>query len=223
MSGDTTPAGSYKMPTPDVANPTPGAVDMLDYGSPEHSAELLEILRRRRIQLEMSCETMDEIAGWGSTRATKIMSKPPIRQLGLHTIFDALGALAFRIRIEHDPEQYEKIRTRLKKRSVGQDSGAVRKKLMRTAATHKVVRLFLAPDFMRKIAAKGGKSRGQKMTKRQRSRSARKAATARWANHVPGTSPKAKPPAAKPPRRPRSIALGAAIRLAAPRCASMLV
>ncbi|WGR91851.1 hypothetical protein MTX26_15935 [Bradyrhizobium sp. ISRA443] len=78
-------------------------------------AELVQLLRERRNELDITHETIDDISGLQSGYTGKLLSPVPIKQLGAVSLGAMLGALALKIvRIElvEDPEQADRMRPR---------------------------------------------------------------------------------------------------------------
>ena len=76
--------------------------------------------------------------------------------------------------VEHDQTQLEQLKQRAQwvKRKYRPPKPAV--------SEHRPVTIFLSPDFLRSIRAKGAAALYRKLTPKQRSAKARKAARARW-------------------------------------------
>lgn len=121
-------------------------------------------------QVGISYATFDAIAGWAPTFGSKILAEPPMRQVGLDSLFVALQSVALKITVHHDPEQYEIIKNRLKGRDATRvhPGGKQKRKLME-----------ISPDFMRLISAMGNQARSQKLSPERRQEIARHAALAR--------------------------------------------
>ena len=75
--------------------------------------ELIAAIRERRDDLDLSCLTIDGIAGWADGYAGKALSPNPMKGLGPKALEAILGALALkivRIEIVDDPDQAAKAR-----------------------------------------------------------------------------------------------------------------
>ena len=79
-------------------------------GEAKNYDELLALLKRRRDQLHVSLETVDALSGLPSGYSA---APTKIRALGPVSLPLLLGALALRLLVAVDPEQYERIRKRL--------------------------------------------------------------------------------------------------------------
>jgi hypothetical protein len=82
-------------------------------------AELLDVLRDRREELNLSFATLNELAGLGDGYAEKLLSPRPSKQLGPDSLWGVLVALALGIAqviIVEDPEQAARISGRWKPR-----------------------------------------------------------------------------------------------------------
>lgn len=129
------------------------------------------MMRARVLELGISHETLDAIAGWQSGYASKLLAKPPIRQVGLHTLFIALGSLGLAMRLEDDPQGLERLRTRMVERNP---------KFVRAGSRDRGIKLHFTADFLKQIRAEGGRARMAKLSPRQRTALARKANRIRW-------------------------------------------
>lgn len=132
---------------------------------------LLEAIRRRIEELNLSHETVEHLAGLQSGYLSKVIADPPPKRMSPFTQFLILQALGLRVRLEEDPELIEKIRGRWSKRKL--------RKSMRTAVSMDRV-IHLPPDFMRRISRMGCEARMRKLSPERRSALARHAAMARW-------------------------------------------
>lgn len=93
--------------------------------------QLLQVVRERRDELDLSHETLDAISGLANGYVSKLMSDPPVRGFGemsLQALLDALGLrIAFAVIME-DPERVERVRARWrprKRRPNGQTATSV--------------------------------------------------------------------------------------------------
>jgi hypothetical protein len=81
--------------------------------------ELLQVLRARRDELDLSHGTIDGISGACDGYTGKLLCDPPVRGFGAESLAAILGALALRmVRVEiiEDPQQAERVRARWKPR-----------------------------------------------------------------------------------------------------------
>ena len=140
---------------------------------------LHRILRDRIEELNVARSTVDHVAGLPSGYSGKILSPQPTKRLGKLLLGSMLGGLALRLVVEEDPEQFERIKSRLVERQAGQ----TRPKLHADAkpvSIHDEARRLLQ-NAMRRNGRKGVRARMKKLTPEERSRVARQAARARWA------------------------------------------
>lgn len=93
--------------------------------------QLLQVVRDRRDELDLSHETLDAITGLQNGYVSKLMADPPVRGFGemsLQALLDALGLrIAFAVIME-DPERVERVRARWrprKRRPNGQTATSV--------------------------------------------------------------------------------------------------
>ncbi|MCK1627407.1 hypothetical protein IVA98_30700 [Bradyrhizobium sp. 160] len=81
--------------------------------------QLLQAVRDRRDELDLSHETLDGITGLQGGYVSKLLADPPMRGFGemsLQALLDALGMrIAFAVIVE-DPERAERVRSRWRPR-----------------------------------------------------------------------------------------------------------
>ncbi|TFV75301.1 hypothetical protein E4K64_16495 [Bradyrhizobium frederickii] len=81
--------------------------------------QLLQVVRDRRDELDLSHETLDGITGLQGGYVSKLLADPPMRGFGemsLQALLDALGMrIAFAVIVE-DPERAERVRSRWRPR-----------------------------------------------------------------------------------------------------------
>jgi hypothetical protein len=74
--------------------------------------QLLEALRARRDELQLTHERIDDIAGWPSGYCGKLMANPPIRNLGWLSLNLALDALGVGLILVENPAQITRVKSR---------------------------------------------------------------------------------------------------------------
>lgn len=147
-------------------------------------SELLDAIRARRDELNISHETIDNIAGFQAGYTSKLLCDPPMKNPGPMSLGALLGALGMALMPVSDPDSIAKVEKRWQKRKRPQ-------KLL----TALVSALALPkqpknkdPEYMRMIgmkgASKGGKRRLKTMKKRARQQAASHAARMRWARET---------------------------------------
>jgi hypothetical protein len=77
---------------------------------------LVEGLRARIAELQVSTSTLDALSGLPSGYTSKLLSKRPIRRLGIKSLGDLMGALGLRGQLIEDSAALAKVADRLKKR-----------------------------------------------------------------------------------------------------------
>ncbi|MCK1672800.1 hypothetical protein [Bradyrhizobium sp. 150] len=81
--------------------------------------QLLEVVRDRRDELDLSHDLLDSITGLQGGYVSKLLADPPVRGFGemsLQAVLDALGLrIGFAVIME-DPERAERVRARWKPR-----------------------------------------------------------------------------------------------------------
>jgi hypothetical protein len=127
--------------------------------------ELHDALRARSNELEVSRETIDDIAGFESGYTAKLLSPVPMKRLGLQSLGPVLTVLGLALVVVEDHEGLRRISHRLKKRN----HASVR---MPTRKRHK----RLGPEWGRLMSAK----RNLKLSPRRRSQISRHAAEVKW-------------------------------------------
>ncbi len=76
-------------------------------------AELLEVIRARQAALNITMQTLEEVAGLADRHASKILAPKPCRTLGMRSLGLILGALGLKLLVVEDLEQLERVRGRL--------------------------------------------------------------------------------------------------------------
>jgi len=150
--------------------------------------ELLDALRARRDELNISHETIDNIAGLQSGYTSKLLAPTPIKNLGAMSMGALLGALGMALVAVPDPDAVAQVQTRWQKRKRPQKlpspsispsiDNIVPKQIQ---VTPDLQRLLHRPGYMREIGLRGNLKRNQKLSRWKRSVLARRAAKARWA------------------------------------------
>ena len=79
--------------------------------------DLLDALRARMASLCVSSETIDEVSGLPSRYVNKLLRPVPLKGLGPVSFGLVLGALAIKLVVFEDPEQLQKVASRLTPRS----------------------------------------------------------------------------------------------------------
>ena len=129
--------------------------------------ELINGLRLRAAELNLSGEQLDLVSGLPARYRQKLLGPNPIRRLGAISLGPFLGALAVRGLLVEDKAAVERLRRQTTPR---------KSQFVRSAAVH----TNLTTRFLRKIGAKGGENSRKYLGKRLVKRLARRAANARW-------------------------------------------
>jgi hypothetical protein len=77
---------------------------------------LLEAIRERQDELDLSCETIDEIAGLPARYTAKLLAPVPLRGISHMSLTAILGALGIGLVVVEDVAQREKVEDRWKPR-----------------------------------------------------------------------------------------------------------
>jgi hypothetical protein len=125
-------------------------------------------LRQRAEELAVSREALCDLTGLQSGYAGRILSPHPKTKFGSLSLELLLQGLALRLIVVEDPEQYERIKSR-----IGGRNGNL--------ANHSGTASFIfSRRYMRTIQSRGGKNSRKNMSVRAATALARKAADARW-------------------------------------------
>jgi hypothetical protein len=75
-----------------------------------HYGEILQAIREHIAELDITFESVDEIAGFPARYTSKLLCTPPIKTMSVHTMFALLGAIGLRIAPAADSAALEKLR-----------------------------------------------------------------------------------------------------------------
>ena len=89
--------------------------------------DLLEALRARRDELELTHERLDTLAGWPDGYSGKLLAPNPIKNLGWQSLGLALGSLGIALVVVEDEEQIKRVQNRWIKRERPHNGAAARK------------------------------------------------------------------------------------------------
>jgi hypothetical protein len=128
--------------------------------------ELINGLRQRAAELNLSGETIDAVSGLASRYSAKLLGPNQVRRLGATSFGPFLGALAVRGVLVEDKAAVERLRSRTKPRN---------NSYVRDAPS-----IVLTVRFFQRIGRLGAQARVDNSTKQQRQEWARNAAFARW-------------------------------------------
>ena len=149
-------------------------------GIAREPAELRRLLRDRAEQLNISRETIDDLACLPDGYSAKLLCEPPVKEIGPKSLWPMLDALGLAFIAVVDERRMIRV-TKRPKRKFRYD-------------WNRHSRNAKALSMMRRAAVKngflGGKARLVKMTPQQRSLVARHAAMTRWRRSMGGTAKK---------------------------------
>jgi len=74
---------------------------------------LLDVLRRRMAELDLTFDRLDDVAGLTLGHSSKILSPNPTKRLGPMSCWALLGALGLRLVVEEDLAQLARVKSRL--------------------------------------------------------------------------------------------------------------
>jgi hypothetical protein len=135
--------------------------------------DLRALLRRMAEVRNISRKEIDRLAGWPDGLAEKALAECPLRRLGPTTIGGGLGALGVMLIAVEDPEAMAKFTARAMQRDANQAR-------VLSGGGHDHVEIKLSRRKLKRLSRLGAKKRNENMTPKQRSKSARHAANARW-------------------------------------------
>lgn len=134
--------------------------------------QVIDAFRARAAELLVSCETMEMGSGLPKGYPAKLLAKPAIKGLGRVSLGPMLWVLGLKIIVAEDPVAYANFTAHLDRKKQQFASTGMRQRQRRANTGN----------------SQWGKTinawRTLKLTRRERSRSARIAANARWANRA---------------------------------------
>lgn len=142
--------------------------------------ELLNAIRARRDELNISHETIDGIAGLQSGYTSKLLAPTPIKNLGPMSFGSLLGALGLAVVVVEDPQAIVRVEKHWQKRKRPQKLLA---SIPASIECEVPMAVQISPDLLaklRRLASLGGKARAAKLSRRRRKAIARKAILTRW-------------------------------------------
>lgn len=83
-------------------------------------AGLIEAIRVRRAELNVTLEVVDDVAGTCSRYSSKLLCDPPMKHLGAISLGPILGALGLALVVVEDIETLDRVRSRLTPRKIAQ-------------------------------------------------------------------------------------------------------
>lgn len=149
--------------------------------------ELLHTLRNRRDELNISHETIDNIAGLQSGYTSKLLAPTPIKNLGPMSFGALLGALGVALVIVPDPSAIAAVEKRWEKRKRPQKRAPA--SIAASIQNEVPANIEITPELqaqidkhehMKRISKLGAKRRNKVMKKRARQQAASHAARMRW-------------------------------------------
>lgn len=142
--------------------------------------DLLAVIRTRVAALGLSCETIDDLAGFHSGYAGKLLAPAQTRRLGPFSLGPMMTVCGLKMILVED----EAVMLKMADRHVRRDERRVRAGIPRrkpvTAAQRRAIAKAAIAEIARRGGQKSGESRRSKMKQSQRSRIAKRAARARW-------------------------------------------
>ena len=158
-----------------IANGTPRTIGLV-----QNYDDLHQLLRQRAEELNLSREEIGRLGHLTGGHAAKLLAPVPIKRATFQTLEFLLPALGAALVLVEDPVSMEQIARKATRREVQVGVRAYR--------WGQAGNRLVSKRWIRRIAREGGRARAAKLTPAQRSRSARKAALARWSK--PGVNVK---------------------------------
>jgi hypothetical protein len=173
-------------------------------GTATNYLELIAGFRARLAALGISYSTVDALAGWTDSYATKLLAEEPARNMGPMALDAMLGATGLKIALVEDPEKLEKIKRHR--------DFVPRKQSPRAVAAGAYVAHRVTRSFLKEIGSKGGAATREKLSARRRKAIARNAARAKAAKLSPEQRSASASKAAKARwRKPRLVEVTGAV------------
>jgi hypothetical protein len=190
------------VPQPADIEPAPPAEPHFQAAEVVCYSELIDVLRDRVGQLGVRYLDFDKLACWAEGLTGKAFGSAQIKRLAVDKVFDALRAAGLRLRVEEDPEQAQKMRSRIAENFLPRQARQARMG-NRSNLSGKII-----DDVLNHLAnKKGGLTRLNAALKQARSNIARHAALASWerrrcdfAAHAGNVSRISSAPALAPPK-----------------------
>lgn len=148
--------------------------------------ELVDAIRRRRDELNISHETIDNIAGLQSGYTSKLLGPIQLKGFSHMSLGAVLGALGIGLVVIEDPEATAKVQGRWQKRKRPQRllpsiTVSIENEVPATMQiTPELQAQLRDPTFMRSIGLRGNLKRNERLSPWKRRVLARRAAKARW-------------------------------------------
>ena len=134
--------------------------------------QMINVLRQRAADLNLSGEQIDGVAGLPARYTQKLLGPNQVRRLGATSLGPFLGALAVRGLLVEDRTALEKLRHQTTPRKA---------QYARPGMRAGSVQISLSSRFMQIIRKKGGQNSRKYLPRKLVKQLARKAAAARWA------------------------------------------
>lgn len=140
--------------------------------------ELIAGIQAQVALLGVRLVDFDDLAGFPAGLSGKVFGPSQVKRLGPEKLFDAMRAAGLRIRLEADPDQLEKMRSR-----IAENFNPRQANQARNGNNASPVGIALLSRVFKHLSRKGNEARKRKMSKVERSESAKHAANTRWKRH----------------------------------------
>lgn len=137
--------------------------------------EMQRLFGEQLRKLNITCETVDRIAGLPSGYTGKLFGPTPTKRLGRQSMFDLAGALGLAIALTEDETALARISREKNKHNLDNRRGAHWRKqaMLNVLSTH-------VREQCRRAGKRSAAVRMTRLSPQQRSKIARRAARARW-------------------------------------------
>jgi hypothetical protein len=153
--------------------------------------ELIEALRKRKEELQLTNMTIDHVSGMQPGYTSKLLAPKPIKNLGPVSFEAILATLGLCVQVVEDPESVKRFSNQWTKRvrptrspkllpSPSMSPSIENQVPSVIEVTPAIGRLIRNPEWMKEIGLRGNQIRNATMSSWKRKVIARKAAKARW-------------------------------------------
>ena len=81
-----------------------------DLRAATHYAAVLDVIRDRIVELDITYRTVDALAGFTETYTSKLLAPVPLKRMSVDSLFSILGALALVPKFESDQDRLQRLR-----------------------------------------------------------------------------------------------------------------
>jgi len=81
-----------------------------DLRAATHYAAVLDVIRDRIVELDITYRTVDALAGFTETYTSKLLTNQPLKRMSVDALFSIMGAVGLVPEFKHDPELVDRLR-----------------------------------------------------------------------------------------------------------------